>query len=458
MQMWPAPRRLLVMLSYVILLIGQVTAQRDGQDSRRPASGDAAQQGETLKLDTSLVTVPVIVSDKDDTYIPDLKQGELTLYEDGVKQELAFFAPIKEPFNVVLMLDTSGSTREKIRQIQRAAFDFTEFIEYGDRMKVISFDDEVRELSDFTNSRTVLRRAIEETRPGKGTKLYDAFRLALNRLSHLKGRKAIALFTDGVDMKSDAATYDDNIKMLEEAGVIVYPIRYDTRADTERLVREQMRGGAGDIGTVLGGTTRRPTTPTTVPGDTRVPQGDPGDVSPRDPRTVPPPVIYNPMPVPRGRYPDRDPNRYPDDPAGRYPGGIPPNDRGDLGRIPDSRFPEARMPTGVGGMSDPTSRGRRNDPISAELDMLYRTADSYLNDLAARSGGEVYRADTLASLPDAFARIASELRNQYSLGYYPSNPSRRGKYRKIQVKVARKGAVVRARPGYREPAGSAQTP
>jgi Ca-activated chloride channel homolog len=89
------------------------------------------------------------------------------------------------------------------------------------------------------------------------------------------------------------------------------------------------------------------------------------------------------------------------------------------------------------------------------LDNLYKTADGYLNDLATRSGGEVYRADTLASLPEAFARIASELRHQYSLGYYPTNQSRRGKYRKILVKVSRKDAVVRARPGYREPSGGA---
>lgn len=88
------------------------------------------------------------------------------------------------------------------------------------------------------------------------------------------------------------------------------------------------------------------------------------------------------------------------------------------------------------------------------LDGLYHTADMYLQDLATRSGGELYRADTLRSLPDAFANIAAELRNQYSLGYYPANQTRDGKYRKIQVKVSRKDVVIRARPGYRAPGGS----
>jgi len=87
------------------------------------------------------------------------------------------------------------------------------------------------------------------------------------------------------------------------------------------------------------------------------------------------------------------------------------------------------------------------------LDNLYRTADQYLQDMATRSGGELHRADTLGSLPDAFAKIAAQLRNQYSLGYYPANQARDGKYRKVQVKVSRKGVVVRARPGYRAPGG-----
>lgn len=87
------------------------------------------------------------------------------------------------------------------------------------------------------------------------------------------------------------------------------------------------------------------------------------------------------------------------------------------------------------------------------LDGLYRTADMYLHDLATRSGGELHRADTLRSLPDAFANIAAELRNQYSIGYYPTNQARDGKYRKIQVKVSRKDVVVRARPGYRASGG-----
>ena len=83
------------------------------------------------------------------------------------------------------------------------------------------------------------------------------------------------------------------------------------------------------------------------------------------------------------------------------------------------------------------------------LDQLYLTADSYLKELADRSGGQLYRADTLTSLPQAFGAIAAELRTQYLLGYYPTNKNNDGSYRKIQVKTTRKDIAVRARPGYR---------
>jgi Ca-activated chloride channel family protein len=87
------------------------------------------------------------------------------------------------------------------------------------------------------------------------------------------------------------------------------------------------------------------------------------------------------------------------------------------------------------------------------LDSLYLKADSYLMELANKSGGRLLRADTLGSLPDAFAKIAAELRTQYAIGYYPTNKKRDGQYRKIKVTSTRKNIVLRARPGYRAPSG-----
>jgi VWFA-related protein len=376
-------------------------------------------QEETIKLEATVITVPVIASDRDERYIPDMRREDFTIYEDEVKQEIVFFATVSEPFHVVLMLDTSASTQEKLDQIKRAATTFVEQLKAADRVRVISFDDQVRDLCEFTNDRAELRQAIDRTRPGKATKLYDAVALALRQLHSVRGRKAIVLFTDGADKTSDNARYEDNISAVEESGVIVYPIRYDTRAETEAMLRRD------------GGIIKRPpvgTTPTTVPGGDR-PQLPPigGPTSGRDPRI--PPIGSPPgSPYPRNTpYPG---GRSPDDPAGRYP---------QDNRLPDGRS-ERRYP-------------ERGDGLSRELDAAYLIADKYLNELAAKSGGVVARADNLYSLPAAFARIAAELRTQYALGYYPSNAARDGSYRKIQVRTKRKNVVIRARPGYRAATG-----
>lgn len=137
-----------------------------------------------------------------------------------------------------MLLDTSGSTKEKLGQIRQAAIAFVEQLQSGDRVAVISFDDQVRELINFTNDRGLLRSAINKTTSGQGTKLYDAFELALASIKTIKGRKAIVLFTDGVDYHSDGSTFDSTLQRLDEEGVIVYPIRYETRAETERLLTE----------------------------------------------------------------------------------------------------------------------------------------------------------------------------------------------------------------------------
>ncbi|MEA2176524.1 MAG: Ca-activated chloride channel [Blastocatellia bacterium] len=391
---------------------------------------------ETVKVNTNLVTVPVIASDREGDYVPDLRKEEFTIFEDGVKQELSFFATIDEPFHVVLMIDTSASTQVKLRQIQHAAIEFTSELQPADRLKVISFDDTVRDLCDFSNDRLLLQTAIQRTKPGQGTKLYDAVRLALDALRPIKGRKAIVIFTDGVDWHSDEASYEENRRVIEEAGVIVYPIRYDTRMETERMAREQARNGQvpqiPDPGGIFGkGGGRRGTTPPTFPGGgpSQIPGGGSGGTMS--------------LPLPTVIVRRRDPSERDDpsvDPA--------PRPR----RTDDPNYPQARSDGRDADSSYPA--GRPNDSLTAVLDAAYKVADDYLNDIAASSGGKVTRADTLSSLPAAFSEIASELRTQYSLGYYPTNAAQDGKYHKIQVKSARKGVVLRARPGYRAPDAS----
>ncbi len=393
---------------------------------------EATQDIETLKIDTNLVMVPVIASSRTGAYIADVRKEEFKLSEDGVPQEIAFFATVNAPFHVVLLIDTSASTEEKLVQIQRAAVAFVNQLSPRDKTKVISFDEELHDLNEFTSDKEMLRAAIGNTHSGHGTRAYDAVQMALDVLRPIQERKAIVIFTDGVDWHSESSTFESTIHDLDESGIIVYPIRFDTRVETERLARKQQQetnGGSLPTSDII----RQPpngTTPTTFPSDEPFPTKG----IPRSPLPIPPPsVIFGrgnsipPGSSPTDPFPDSDPQTGRTDPrssgrrTGRDPGTI--NDR------------------------------RRDDSLSAMLDNLYLMADSYLKELADRSGGQVYRADTVSALPQAFAAIAAELRTQYLLGYYPTNREHDGAYRKIQVKTSRKDIAIRARPGYRARTG-----
>jgi Ca-activated chloride channel homolog len=185
-----------------------------------------------IKVNTTLVTLPVSVTDRDGRYIPNLRKEDFRLWEDGLEQQVAFFASVDKPFSVVLMLDTSGSTRFRIEEIQDAAIAFVNQLRPDDRVMVVSFDDDIRVLSDFTGDRGRLRDAIRRTRTGDGTKLYDAVDMVINQhLSRISGRKAIVLFTDGVDTTSRRGSYASNVRDAEELDALIYPVQYDTYRD-----------------------------------------------------------------------------------------------------------------------------------------------------------------------------------------------------------------------------------
>ena len=443
-------RSCLILLIACLLCI-ETSAQRPGQKptpkATPPPTTEPAEppeptgQVDTLKTDTNLVAVPVIATDRSGLYVPDLTREEVTIFEDGTKQDVALFATISAPFHVVLMLDTSASTQEKLRMIREAAKAFIEQLQPADRVKIISFDEVVKDLNEFTNDRWLLAAAINKTKTGDGTKLYDAVELALNAVRPITGRKAIVLFTDGVDWHSDSATFEATLRRLDEEGVLVYPIRYDTRAITEQLAREQAEGPQLPTSDVIRRKPEPGTTPPTFPGG-----DEPPSTTSRTSKTGPLGLPSAEEILRRKRQEERrrDTSRLPPD-RSPDPSQVPGQERD-----PDdilSRGP-SRSP-GPGPSRDP-SRERKgpDDSITAMLDLAYLKADEYLKSLADKSGGKLVRADALSSLPDAFAKIAAELRTQYLLGYYPVNKERDGQYRKIKVTSSRKDVVIRARPGY----------
>lgn len=217
-----------------VLLAGRETAPATADKQAQKADERTEADQATVRIDTSLVLVPVSVLDRDGKYIPDLKVESFTIYEDGIKQEISDFGATESPFHVALLLDMSGSTRFRVEDIQDAALAFVEQLRPQDRVCVIAFDSEVRVVAEFTNDRMLLTRAILRTRSGGATRVYDALDLLLTeRLSGIDGRKAIVIFSDGVDTASRLAKREDVLAHVEESGTLVYAVRYDTLEEVE---------------------------------------------------------------------------------------------------------------------------------------------------------------------------------------------------------------------------------
>jgi Ca-activated chloride channel family protein len=311
-------------------------AAAGAQQSKPPVQ--APGEDEVVRVSTSLVTVPVSVTDRQGRFIPDLTREQFSLFEDGVEQDIAFFEPADKPFTVALLLDTSDSTRFKLSDIQAAAIAFLDQLRPEDRVIVISFGWRVSVLSEPTSDREQLRAAILRAQSGGGTHLYNAVELtARERLRQISGRKAIVLFTDGVDTSSHGATYESSLRYAEELDALVYVIRYDTYGDAARALPDTSSGGQGGV-----------------------------------------------------------------------------------------------LVTAKGEL----------------LSVAYKRAGIYLGLLADKTGGRLFYADTPNNLSRTFARVAAELREQYSLGYYPKRSAESGGERRIRVRVNTKDLSVHARRSY----------
>ncbi len=200
-----------------------------------PSDGpEEVDEGDVVRVNTTLVTVPVSVMDRAGKYVPDLRQQDFRLYEDGVEQQIAYFASVEKPFTVALVIDTSGSTRFRLDEIQDAAIAFIRQLRVDDRVMVITFDDDINVLAEATSDRYTLYNAIRRVQPGEGTRLYDAIDFVINqRFNRIQGRKAIVLFTDGVDTTSRRSSYSSNVRDAEELDALIYPVQYDTYNDVQ---------------------------------------------------------------------------------------------------------------------------------------------------------------------------------------------------------------------------------
>jgi VWFA-related protein len=352
----------------------QNSNQQPANQQPKNSSAEEVDEGDVVRVETQLVTVPAVVTDRTGHPIPTLRQENFVVFENGQAQRLTNFATTEAPFEIALLLDTSGSTREELGLIRDAANAFISALRAGDRIAVVAFNNEqstrgpvatVDLLSNLTDKRTVLRNAIGNVRTSNGTPFYDAlgkigdevFRAPAGE--EFRGRRAVVALTDGVDSSSNSDIGEARARLMR-AGVASYFIQVSTEDYVEdRLLKDCQDDGRLTLSAKQLERFRR----------LFVPSADKEDYQ-------------------------------------------------DFCKL---------------GQFERMDISRR----------LYNLARREMDQLARTSGGRNFEAATLQQASAAFAQVANEIGTQYSLGYYPADKTRDGRYRK--------DATVRARDGYYAP-------
>jgi VWFA-related protein len=212
--------------------------RNDSDDAPVGVSREDAPDEDTITLDSALVNLNVSVMNRSGGAIANLKKEDFQIQENGTSQSVEFFQTGTAPFNLVLVLDLSGSIKDKLDVVKSAALKFLDVLGEQDRVAVLTFTDEVRVISQLTQDRKELRRRIKEIeRPDGSTAFYEAMWFALaDTLKATAGqRNAIVVMTDGVDSSLDRyspaptrVSFNQLTRRLEESDVIMFPIYLDT--------------------------------------------------------------------------------------------------------------------------------------------------------------------------------------------------------------------------------------
>jgi len=354
--------------------------------SAEKTQSEEVDEGDVVRVDTQLVSVPAVVTNNSGRPLAGLREENFLVYENGQPQKLSTFATTDVPFEIALLLDTSGSTRADVALIRQAANAFVAALRPGDRVAIVGFNTarqgqavgaKVEVLTKLSDDRKVLSKAIENLGTSNGTPFYDALgKIATDVFREkpseaMRGRRAVVALTDGVDSSSDSDFASVRAALLR-ASVASYFIQVNTEDFVEdRLLKDCEEDGRLSLSAKQLQRYQR--------------------------------IFY-----PRARAED-----YSDFCA-----------MGPFERMKISRD-------------------------------LYNLARQEMNDLAKDSGGRNFIANSLQDARAAFARVATEIGTQYSLGYYPTNKNRDGKFRAIRVEVrgVEEKAQVRAREGYFAPKG-----
>jgi VWFA-related protein len=386
---------LLLFAAFAFGASGQQTKQRPRRvtsaDEQSPSKNaqkpeEEVDEGDVVRVETQLVSVPAVVTTNTGRPVAGLKPENFLLFENGQPQRITNFATTEAPFEIALLLDTSGSTRADVALIRQAANAFVDALRPGDRVALVGFNTagrgqsvsaKVEVLAKLTDDRKTLRKGIENLGSSNGTPYYDALEIIADEVfgkpprEEMRGRRAVVALTDGVDSTSNTDFPVARTKLIR-SGVATYFIE----VNTEDFVEDRLLKDCQDDGRLT--------------------------LSAKQ-----------------------------------------------LQRYRQVFFPRAR-PEDFVDFCEMGSFERMQ--ISRDL---YNLARREMNELAKSTGGRNFLAASLQEARAAFANVANEIGTQYSLGYYPNDKARDGKFRTIRVEVqgVPEKAQVRAREGYYAPKG-----
>ena len=240
-------RRFLIVLVLILALGGFVTGQQGKRPSAPPATNQVASSSsgddQTLSVNVDLVNILFTVADRKGKFVTNLKKGDFKVFEDEKPQSITNFSSESDlPLTIALLVDTSGSIRDKLKFEEDAAIEFFySTLQRGkDKALLISFDSGVDLLQDFTDDPEKLANEIRKIRAGGGTSLYDAVYLAVNKkLSGQSGRRIVILITDGDD-NSSRISLTEALESAQKNDVTIYSI--STNSSAFFGSKEQERG------------------------------------------------------------------------------------------------------------------------------------------------------------------------------------------------------------------------
>ena len=324
----------LSILSFVVLIACTCARAQEAPPAIQAPAGPAPPPGAVqkpgkIKSDVDLVVLHVTVADERGEFVPDLREGNFRVFEQNIEQKISFFSRQDIPVTMGLVIDNSGSMREKREQVNTAAMTFVRTSNPQDEAFVVNFNDEyyLDTEGDFTSDQKDLNDALGRIDTRGSTALYDA---VIGSLAHIKkghkDKRVLLLVTDGDDDASQK-TFEDTIKAAEQSNATIYTIGVFSQDDREH---------------------------------------------------------------------------------------------------------EKRM---------------------------VRHSKKVLEELAEATGGEAYFPENLSQVTPICEQVAREIRNQYTIGYYPTNTAKDGTFRTVQLKVippnGRGKLSVRTRTGYYAPTSSA---